>query len=629
MTEQESPVNQPLRSQLVSFQQALYINKLFEGLEPSILRELEQELELVTFTSGESVMRQGEESNCLYKVIHGRLRVINESTGQALRELGRGESVGEMGLLTNSERSATVIAVRDTLLAKLSRKGFYHLLEKDPRAFMEQFTAPIIKRLSEHWQDNMPVRHSVSTIALIPVAPDVPLSFFAKRLTESLALLGTTRHLNSKYFLEWLEKEKMPSTYREQEHIKIINWLNEEEADSHYLVYEADMTLSSWTRRCIRQADHILIVGTATSSPRLGEIESALSQNYNTLVLASKSLVLLYEYSTSEPTGTQQWLDMRHVESHYHVRLHCKADFARLARLLTGHGVGLVLSGGGARGLAHLGVIRALQEANIPIDMIGGLRRGALVAAQYAFNWDYERVMEIGKAYSHQKFNDYTLPLISLFTGRSWEKVLMALFGETQIEDLWTSFFCTSANLSLAEIMVHDSGSLWKSVRASISIPALVPPVVHNGYLLIDGGFLNNLPVDIMRQRNNGGPIFAIDVGSGSSNIKPIEASDFFSSSISGWQILGQRLNPASSPTRVPTMSKILSQLALMGRTKAAKSSQMADFYFCPPVEQYSLLELHKFDEIVEIVEIGYRFATAKIAEWQNDGRLEGVKSRE
>ena len=230
------------------------------------------------------------------------------------------------------------------------------------------------------------------------------------------------------------------------------------------------------------------------------------------------------------------------MADYHHLRADRPGDVARLARMITGTGCGLVLGGGGARGLAHLGVIRALEEAGVPIDVVGGTSMGAIMAGLYALGlatrsgW---RGSPPSPAIGRRLVTP-TLPLIALSAGRYLDRILSENLGSAPIEDLPLRFFCISANLNRAEEVIHERGPLWPAVRASLSLPGIFPPVYSGGDLLIDGSAVDNVPVDVMRGRVGNGRIVAVNV---SPEVEPLTAAPF-EAGLSGWRVLGHRINP-------------------------------------------------------------------------------------
>jgi len=225
-------------------------------------------------------------------------------------------------------------------------------------------------------------------------------------------------------------------------------------------------------------------------------------------LLARQWRVLVHRNGSS-PAGTGRWLDARRVEGYAHVRLRESADFDRAARLLTRRGIGLTLGGGFARGIAHLGIFRAMAEPGVAVDAVGGASMGAMIAALWALGWDAERILREVTAACAGAFGDLTFPFLAFKRGGKFSSAVRSLFGDVQIEDLWIPYFCISANLNRAELKVHTRGSLAKALLAATRAPGVFPPVIYEGELHVDGGVVNNVPVDLMRSFSNDGNVSA------------------------------------------------------------------------------------------------------------------------
>ena len=591
----------------IQIDQALDAGKLFEGLPEPVLRALRAELELVLVRGGEVLVRQGDPSDALYVVIQGRLRVLLEQqdgTTTTLSELRRGRSVGEIGLLTGGVRTATVAAIRDSLLARLSREAFDRLLAAHPQEMVRQFAAPVIKVLQESLAHPTRPLDEPATIAIVPLDAGVAVREFATQLAEALATAGPTLHLDA---------SRMPAD--DASGIGNVSWLSEQETVHRYVVYEADASGSAWTELCARQADRIILVANAEGSSEPSSIERALS------VPAQRILVLLHPASTVRPSGTRAWLTPRHLSGHYHVRRGDREGMARVARLITGRGVGLVLSGGGAPGFGHLGAVRALREAGVPIDLVGGTSQGGLMACQLAMGWDDATLMAKNRAAVRHKF-DYTFPITALMAGASMTEVVQEMFGDAQLEDMWIPCFCVSANLSRATMVVHDRGPVWKYTRATTSIPGLLPPVIDDGDMLVDGGLLNHLPTDVMRERGDCAILFASDAAATMGSVRAMRHA--YESSVSGWAVLGRKLTPFMTPHKVPTMAQIMMRVAMFNAARNVQSARdLADFCMRLDLRGYGLLEFGKLEEIVGA---GYRSAAASVATWENDPRFKSAR---
>ena len=592
---------------------ALHSTNLFRSivLTDQVWQDIESDLEIMSLASGGVLVRAGDVSDSLYIVLSGRLRVVRDTEREGetrLVELGHGQTVGEMGLITGEKRTASVYAIRDTLLARLAKPGFERLLQKYPQVIMEHFAGSVIRRLWNQVTGEARPTNTMRTLAIIPTHDGVPLPHVATQLTMALAAQGSTLHLNSARCDELLHEQGIAQALdSDAPHMKLALWLSEQEAAYRYVVYEADPTASTWTERCLRQADHILLVGAGTGT-KPAPIEQALLDRTK-IARTSKSLVLVHEPSTKHPTGTHAWLSRWDVGMHYHVRRGNPVDFARLARLLTGQGTGVVLSGGGAKAMAHVGVVRALIEAGLAIDMIGGVSAGATIGALYAAGFDHATVLD--KCRNAANRVDYTLPFYSLTSGRKWTKTLATLFTDMQIEDLWLNFHCISANLTRAALVVHETGSLFHAMRASTSVPGVLPPVFRAGELLVDGGLITNLPVDLMRARPGIGSLIAIDV----SPSKSIPVATPFAYHISGWKALWRKLNPLLPKDQIPSIMEILMQCMTISNVQAASTaSAQIDYYLDPPTQAYQLQDWHKMDVIAKE---GYEFGQAKIEEWR------------
>ena len=576
-------------------------------LDPSDLDSLRDEIDRVSLPGGQVLFRQGDPGDSLYVVLSGRLRPFYEEEpgqDQVLWEVGRGECLGEMAILTGETRSVSVRAIRDSELLRFSKNAFDRIVDKNPRVIML-----IAKRLVNRLQQ-MVRPHSLSclvTIAAVPVGQDAPLGDFVEHLVVSLAKLGSTLRLSSS-FLDKQFGKGAASFADPSKDPQISTLLNDQEAKFYYLVYESDLTISPWTQRCIRQADCILLVGRSASAASFGEEESAAISKSG----ARKELVLLHPGRDRQPEGTQKWLSQQPVDRHHHVALDSEGDYDRLARLLTGRAVGLTLGGGGARGLAHIGVIRALEEAGIPIDMVGGTSMGAVIAAQYALGYDYKAMLEINKKgwIAMDPLKDKTIPLVALLAGRKLDKMIAMMFGDTRIEDLWVKFFCVSANLTQATPSVHLDGPLARAVRASMSIPGVAPPLCDNGNLIVDGGVLNNLPGDVMR-RLMGGKVIVVDV----SPQKDLAIDPEFRQTPSAWSLAWNRINPLAKRISIPGVLAIIMRTMLLTSVHNSKLvMKNADLYIRPSVDAFGIFEWRSLDAIVDA---GYRHAQKEIAAWK------------
>lgn len=567
------------------------------------------ELETVVISDGETLMREGEPGDAMYIVISGRLRAFVSRGGveQSVGEIGRGEVVGEMALLTDAPRSATVRAIRDTELAKLTRHGFERMAHVHPPAVLHM-TRLIVQRLQRLLRSTH-APESVSTIAVVPLYGDTPGAAFARRLQTALSAFGSTQVLDAASFEQAFGQFGAAETpVDDLLNAAIVVWLGDRESEHDYLIYLADVGWTPWTQRCLRQADRILLLADAAANPRLGEVEQALTQ---TPTHARTELALLHPASTSYPTDTLPWLEQRpFLHTHHHVRLDEDHDLRRLARRLTGRAVGLVLGGGAARGYAHVGVLRSLAEAPIEIDLFGGTSIGAQIAALAAMNWDYDRLLEAAGMFgSTRRIFDRTLPLVAMMESKKVTKIMRELFGEQRIEDLWQPYFCMASNLTRARPVILQRGPLWEAVRSSLAIPGIFTPMLHDGDVLIDGGVMNNLPIDVMRRDFEAGKVIAVNASPAKSKLHHYD----FGPSISGWRVLWGRILPGVRHVRAPSMIGAMLRAIELNSAYSVEHelAALADLLIQPPLEAFNALD---WDAHAAIIEAGYQAAKEQLA---------------
>ncbi|MEO8620139.1 MAG: cyclic nucleotide-binding domain-containing protein, partial [bacterium] len=389
-------------------------------------------------------MRQDERAEDMFVVVHGSLEVVITSRNGRTRlvdVLGPGASVGEMALLTDEPRSATVRAIRDSELVRISRSDFLSLLAEHPHTAVE-LSRTLVRRLRQTTSTPR-VTRLARTVALVPANRDGMPSDFAPQLAESLRISGDpVLRLSSATVDAELGAGASQTRFDDMANGWLLNWLNEREERTRYVIYECDATLTQWTQRCLRQADLVLAVAHADADPAPGEVERALTAPAAEQRAATPryELVLLHKPGTARPNGTARWLHARTaggVAAHHHIQLQRPADIARLARSIAGASLGLALSGGGARGFAQIGVMRALAELDLEVDVVGGTSMGAVLAGLLAMGHDVPTIIAMSRKgfVGLDVIRDLTAPMVSLMRGTSSVKLLQTMFGDVQIED--------------------------------------------------------------------------------------------------------------------------------------------------------------------------------------------------
>ncbi len=596
------------RSQLAD-----YLARRFGAIEPSVIDDVEREATWVALAAGDVLFHQGDPGDALYILLSGRLRVVHDegTPGErVLADVGRGETVGEIALVTHAERSATVYAVRDSHLARLSHAAFTRLTGRYPAAML-QITRLLGVRLQQTSAGAERVRAGSLSLALVPCRPDVALHGLAGALVDALETIGPTALL-TRASVEAALGGSIPSEGSQGvDGLRLAQWIDEQETQRRYLVYVADPEWSAWTARAVQQADRVLLVADATADPDPGPLERRLLAGWSASRSPHLTLVLLHPPGTGAPRDTARWRVARRVDDHVHVRAGAAGDIGRLARIVSGNAVGLVLGGGGARGFAHVGVLRACEELGIPVDMIGGTSSGAIFAAMPAMGLGAAEILE-QSAEPFRAVLDLTPPIVSLAAGGRVTRSIRAFFGDRQIEDLWLPYFCMAANLTRADQVVQDDGPLADAIRATVSLPGVFPPVYRDGDLLVDGGLLNNLPIDTMRARNPSGAVLAVDV----SPAVDLTASAPFGPAVSGWRLAGRRLNPRARGGDPPGILDVLQRSLVLGSVYLRgqlKRQHLADLVLHPPVGEWGLFD---YASQRAIAERGYESSRDELAAW-------------
>jgi NTE family protein len=532
-----------------------------EGVDPTALETLAAGAVHFSLPAGDLLFESGSAPDGVYLVASGRLGVRMSGSTRLTAEIERGEWVGESGWLLKAPRSASVIALRDTEVLLLPDALLDAVAAQSPQ-FSLAFAKLCARRLRRS-NAGTPAPARARVFALVPNSDDIDVIELASLLVAELERSGHAE-------LVW---DARATTHTSA-------WFNRIEELNDYVVYVADPSESGWTRQCCRQADVIVGMGHARSPPRPwpNSVTGAAAARGARIELA--------------PGAATLWLKSLPVMQHHHIV--DAADMGRVARLLTRRGVGLVLSGGGARGFAHLGIIKALREARVPLDFLGGASIGAIIAAGVAMGWSDEEMRQRYRRgfVDTNPVNDYTFPLVALTRGRKVSQLLEREYGETVIEDLRQPYFCISADLTTGRTLEHREGLVCYALRAAVAIPGVMPPVFRGDEVLIDGAAINNLPVDIM-QRHAPGIVIGCDAGADYSFAANIPTGKgpplwkFFARSRSG----KRRIN----------IFQILMHAGMINSVSSdAAQRTLADVILKPPLTNIDLLDWRAFDRAIE-----------------------------
>ncbi|CAI5716884.1 unnamed protein product [Hyaloperonospora brassicae] len=635
--------------------------------------------------SGESLFNRGDVCDSVFTVISGRLRVVQTLShrGKELEttnDLVRGATLGAMDMLSAGPSNSSVFAVRDSQISQMSRNVFDYVVSKYPSVLIH-FTKNLARRMPTPRVDSrkadtnsvktrgnymlslgsgpsatdgqkMGGNLPISTIAVLSLTKMTKIRTFCSHLEASLKTLASVETVSSqgaKAFLgdQWIDNSRVARA-------NLVAWMGDIESSNELVIYEADPQMTAWTKLCIRQADHILLLCSdahpqqAFVSDMVLILEGAWDKRdakINVVRIREKdwTLAALKAAAIQEANGSSRSyalkrklclqmdspllprfiLPMEKYEwicGYHNVQIPFEdhsPDFMRLSRRITGNAVGIVLGGGGARGLAHIGVLRALEECGIHVDVVGGTSIGAFIGGIFALHPNNLSLVEAkvrqlsaGLSSIFEKLCDLTLPISSFFNGTRFNRSIRAHFYDLSIEDLMLNYFCVSTDIAKSRMSVHRSGPVWKYIRASMSLQGYFPPISENGSLLLDGGYMNNLPADVMKEEGGIKYIFAVDVAS--------ETRTLFyeyGSALSGWWLLWNKLNPFAGTVVVPSMGDISAALAYVSseQHKERVKEECIDLYLRPPVKDYGTLEFNKMEEIIEV---GYQYALPRIQAW-------------
>jgi len=590
---------------------------LFQGVGTKLISELEQQMEWIFLPGGETLMRQGDKADGMYVVVNGSLvyEVRNDqglvvSTGN----FSKGDIIGEMALLTGEPRTATVVATLSCEIVKISTVAFEAVFSKHPPSMLA-ITKLIADRFTKDRMGKRTVKKTRSIITLFPLQKDLSVRDFAHNLASALKKIGRTIIVESKDF----KKKKGDREHAVSDILESLYHLQ----DTHdFLILCPDFEDKLWTETILHHTNRILLLSDAKKADVLSPEEIRFLGDSEESHGPIRELVLLYSDPNEKPKNISNLTRIRKTDVVRHIRTYSHHGFESLTRFITGRSIGLALGGGGAKGFAHIGLIKAMQEENIPIDMIGGTSAGALMASIYALGNDAPSLERIAKALMSDKktLNDYTIPVVSLIRGKKFNTVIKSFVGETMIEDLWLPYFAVATSLSKAQKVIIDRGPLWKALRASASIPGILPPFFENNELLVDGAMLDNIPGAVMREK---GADFVISVALASEGdsaadelfgrIYPKNNSGALPSAL---RLLFKRLfRKAQNFKEAPNLLSLLMRATFVASDAAmAQAKAESDIFAELPVEQYGLFDWKKF---YELVEIGYRYGKTNAKTWK------------
>ncbi len=569
------------------------LESYFGDLDDATVEKISAQCQAVDLRGGEMLFSEGDPGDSLYFLVGGRLSAVTTLRDGSRRVLGHiepGAPVGEMAVINDSVRSASVVAVRDSTLLRIDAAQVRAWFLAYPQILLKTSRLAIQRALNTERRRRG--RDVVVNLAIVPLSPDIDMARFRTEFRAGLSTLGSCLMLESSILQRLGTPDGAQSgPARDDADRHLTHWLNSLELEYDFVVYCGDGHDSVWTRRCLRQADRVVLLADAQASREPGPVETALAGVLTARVGPGTMLALWHPEHTAYPEGTRGWLKSRPwVHEHAHVRRGDARHAARLARLATGHAIGLVLGSGGARGLAHIGVFQAMCEAGIAVDRVGGSSIGSVIAAGVACDFDAEELAHMCRlsfGANPGSWRDLSIPpVFALYRGDRLERMLARIFPPNMgLEDLWLNFFCVSSDMTNSEEVVHTRGPLTRVLRASVALPGIFPPVRLDHALHVDGALMNTLPTEVMSALGVH-RLYAVDLRQ-----DRMASPDFMDVPGPLAYLFARWFQRHKHRYRVPTLTSTLVQSSMMSsEARVLAARRQVDVLFNPDVRRFSLM---------------------------------------
>lgn len=582
----------------------------FPSFEDDLIDELLSYGELKEAEPQEKMIAQSELSTDVFFLLTGRMRVILEGQfegKQRLNSISSGEFFGEMALFNNAPRSTSVVATRKSIVLKFSGEDFQKLIDSRI-ALLKYIGSTLITRLSST-NEGPKERASFKNIGILPFQSNYDINGFTKLLLPEIDKYGKSLFISKDLLIDkgiWKKGD-----IESKNSNRFYNYLYSNDTEVDFVLIEGDATDRSWSNLVSDHADKLILIGKKETPVKDDSLKTWLKK-YESEATGIDQILILDSRDESEIFDTEKYTDSNPIDLVLH--LHTNNDFGRIGRYISGNSIKLILSGGGAKGIAHLGVFKAMKELDIPIDFVGGTSMGSIMAAVIATGVSYEEMVKMSfySFVTSKPLKDYQLPLVALISGKKMEKVLNKSFPNTLIENLKIPFFAVAANLSKARTEIISNGKVANAVRASISLPGVFPPAVHNGSLMLDGGVVDNFPVDHMNTLADG-PNIGVDLSHTKDRVLGYDEVP------SNWSIIKDKFNKKKK-FKIPSIYQtIMGTMTLASEEKRKAGLSKFDVIINPEVSKFGFLNFEKHDKILEE---GYRSSFEVLKKWKEDKKF-------
>ncbi len=633
-------------------------------------------IRLERFERGRAVYTSGADSEHLYVVRDGEVHIRRTPPGEAPRVIGihgSGSLFGEVSLLTGEAHSSDAVAALDSSVYCIPGAAFQELMELEPglAAALAETLSKRLRRSLNSAGDESPARlfalfhpadptrgAELSRSLMEAIAHENPGPALLFSLNEFAAHSAPADDILAQIFARWpginiwemvrlMGWQDQPydalyggAIFRPQGAVGRAEGLPGVEAlvkltpdllgrlRKYYAVILFDCgrrTDHPITQRIVSQCDEILVVRSGAAGDRNGaggaRFRDAVRELRASATEFEQRSVLITEGESGLALPDEGVWARRALLSDPQIRSRNASParspdrrLQRLARRLSGAARGLCLGGGGARALAHIGVLQVFEEAGLDFDAAAGASMGAVIAAAYAMELDATEIARLVAAVipDSDAILDKALPLVSFFRGRKLSRAILRGFGDLRFEDLEVPLYINSSDLDTGQVIVFDRGYVATALRASVTLPGVFPPVRLGPYNLVDGGVLNNLPGAPLRKC---GMRRVLGV-----NVTPLE--DRRAAAVDIQARSGGVLARLKDYLSLPPILKIVSRaIAIQGQELLRFRMEDFDSIIHPAVQGFDIFDFHRRDEIIAA---GRRAAEEQLDEIK-DALLPGI----
>lgn len=597
--------------------------------------------------------------------------------GEVLAYLGRGNYFGEMALLTGEPRSASVVAVVDSEIFMLTKQDFDYLLQKYPAITLalSHVLSQRLRKLSIQKAGRQ--NKLITVLNTLPKAHQKPIVIeIARRLLKETNgkvvlididvsqahiafLLDLEREPTSaRWIIENLDtvKEdelsrllpqdpfgvkffilppfediplptyflKLLGVFKEFYTFVLINFIatGELDLDTEKAMEQADTVLYLFEQFDAKTEQDFSILHRLQHEysdilPKLdvvavrGQESPPLPAELSTLVDPHRIHFLRLDQDPVQFLFRERRTSI--IKDGVRIVPQINRDVSRIARRLGNVSVGLVLGGGGARAYAHLGVLKVLEEARVPIDMIAGTSMGAFIAALYVLGKSTDEILKLSFENWKKLLSpvSWAFPRVALIKAKRIRQITQHILGDVLIEDLPIPFFCVAGDLVTGQEVVFSQGKLYEAILATGALPGFFPPIAIRDMQLVDGGVVNNVPGDVLKKQGMD-IVIAVDVTPEREARLLTERPPVYQGST--FQRFMQYIKYIKSRYGTALLPRIIMRvIAIEGLEITRNKSRYFDIHIKPNLEDFDLFDFRKMPQIVTIGEQTGRQELAKI----------------